>query len=86
MAWVKTQIINCRTASIRRTPWIPIRDTDIVGIRAGPQFGKKQETIENGSTIEIDPEQVCYDWTDKKFYKVHNPEGWIYEGVIDYSG
>lgn len=85
MAWVNVHIVNCRTASIRRSPWIPIRETDITGIRAGPQIGKEQETIKKGSTIEIDPEQVCYDWTDKKFYKVRNPEGWIYEGVVDYG-
>ena len=42
--------------------------------------------IQNGSVIEIDPEKICYDWTDRKFYKVRNPEGWIYEGVIDYGG
>ena len=86
MAWIKTQIVNCKTASIRRTPWIPLHDKEIVGIRDGPKFENNNELIQNGSIIEIDPDQVCYDWTDKKFYKVRNPEGWIRDGVINYMG
>lgn len=86
MAWIKTQIVNCKTASIRRTPWIPLHDKEIVGIRDGPKFENNNESIQNGSIIEIDPDQVCYDWTDKKFYKVRNPEGWIHDGVINYVG
>lgn len=85
MAWVKTNIVGCRVASIRKTPWIPLRDKEIVGIRDGPKNDKNVFLIQNNSTIEIDPEQFCYDWTDKKFYKVRNPDGWIYEGVIDYG-
>lgn len=85
MAWVKTSIVGCRSASIRRTPWIPLHDTEIVGIRDGPKMENDETNIQNGSVIEIDPEEICYDWTDKKFYKVRNPEGWIYEGVIDYG-
>lgn len=84
MAWIPTRIKNCRVASIRSTPWIPLRDTEIVGIRDGPK--NQDNEIQNGSTIEIDPQQICYDWTDKKFYKVRNPDGWIFEGVVDYGG
>ena len=86
MAWTKTHIVGCRVASIRRTPWIPLHDTDIVGIRDGPKFDSNETLVQNGSVIEIDPEEICYDWTDRKFYKVRSPEGWIYEGVIDYGG
>lgn len=87
MGWTKVRIVNCKKASIRRTPWIPLRNKDIVGIRDGPNQNNKQvEIIDQGEQIEIDPDTVCYDWTDKKFYKVRSPEGWIYEGVIDYSG
>ena len=84
MAWTPTRIIGCRVASIRRTPWIPLHDKEIVGIRDGPN--SEDTSVSNGSIIDIDPEQICYDWTDKKFYKVRNPEGWIYEGVVDYGG
>ena len=86
MAWIKTHIVSCRTASIRRTPWIPLHDNEIVGIRDGPRFNDEDMQIENGSVIDIDPDEICYDWTNRKFYKVRNPEGWIYEGVIDYGG
>lgn len=86
MAWVQTRIVNCKTASIRRMPWIPLYDNEIVGIRDGPKFDNDEQLIQNGSSIEIDPEVICYDWTDRKFYKVRNPEGWIHEGVIDYGG
>ena len=86
MAWIQTHVVGCRVASIRRTPWIPLHDKEIVGIRDGPKFDSDDLVVQNGSVIEIDPEEICYDWTDRKFYKVRNPEGWIYEGVIDYGG
>ena len=86
MAWTQTHVVGCRVASIRRTPWIPLYDKEIVGIRDGPKFDSDDLVVQNGSLIEIDPSQICYDWTDRKFYKVRNPEGWIYEGVIDYGG
>lgn len=86
MAWTQTHVVGCRVASIRRTPWIPLHDKEIVGIRDGPKFDSGDLVVQNGSVIEIDPEEICYDWTDRKFYKVRNPEGWIYEGVIDYGG
>ncbi len=85
MAWIKTQIVNCRTASIRKTPWIPLHKNDIVGIRDGPKYDDGL-LVSSGSIIYIDPEEICYDWTGKKFYKIRNPEGWIHEGVIDYGG
>lgn len=86
MAWTKAQIVNCRVASIRQTPWIPLHDMDIVGIRDGPKFDSKTETIEEGSIVYVDLDDICYDWTNRKFYKVRDPEGWIYEGVINYGG
>lgn len=85
MAWIRTHIVGCRSASIRRTPWIPMHADDIVGLRDGPIFDDN-ELVKEGSTIEINPEEYCYDWTDRKFYKVRIPDGWIYEGVIDYGG
>lgn len=84
MSWVRVPIVNCKSASIRRTPWIPLRDEDIVGIRDGPE--KMSNTIKTGDHVEIDTSQFCYDWTDRKFYKVRNPEGWIYEGCVDLGG
>lgn len=84
MAFTKATIANCRRASIRSTPWIPIRRKEIVGIRDGPV--DNSNTVRQGDSIEVDLEDVCYDWTDRKFYKVRNPEGWIYEGCIEIGG
>jgi hypothetical protein len=84
MGYVKAKIANCRRASIRKTPWIPLRREDIVGLKDGPS--KDEETIIEGSTIEIDTEATCYDWTDRRFYKVKDPEGWIYEGCVSLGG
>ena len=84
MAFTKVTIANCRRASIRATPWIPMRHSAIVGIRDGPVDEK--HTAKKGEMLEVDLEQVCYDWTGRKFYKVRRPEGWIYEGCIDIGG
>ena len=43
MGYVKARIINCRRASIRRTPWIPLKDKDIVGIKEGSR--QEENTI-----------------------------------------
>lgn len=80
MGYTKVKIVNCKRASIRRTPWIPLRDKDIVGIKDASI--NSENTVNAGSTIEIDQDNICYDWTDRKFYKVKNPDGWIYEGCI----
>lgn len=84
MSWVRVRIANCKKASIRRTPWIPLHDEEIVGIRDGPN--QKLDAVKTGDFIEIDVDHFCYDWTDRKFYKVRNPEGWIYEGCVDLGG
>lgn len=81
MSWTRVPITNCKSASIRRAPWIPLCDKEIVGIRDGPE--EKEDTVKLGDHIEIDTDQVCYSWTNRKFYKVRNPEGWIYEGCVD---
>ena len=86
MAWTQTHVTGCRVASIRRTPWIPLHDKEIVGIRDGPKFDADETQINNGESIDIDPDKICYDWTGRKLYKVCNPEGRIHEGVIDYGG
>ena len=80
MALKKVKIVNCRRASIRKKPWVPLHSEEIVGIRDGPI--ETENTIKLGDTIEIDTDQATYDWTDRKFYKVRNPDGWIYEGCI----
>lgn len=82
MALRKVKIINCKEASIRRTPWNPLHDKDISGIRKGVSNNSNKVSI--GSTIEIDTNEVSYNWQGRKFYKVKNPRGWIYEGCIDY--
>lgn len=83
MSWIRVPIVNCKSASIRRTPWIPISEDDIVGIRDGPIEKESNLIVKTGEYIEIDPEQYTYSWTDRKFYKVRNPDGWIYEGCVD---
>lgn len=80
MSWTRVPIANCKTALIRRAPWIPLEDEEIVGIRDGPK--QKENTVKFGDYVEIDTDQICYSWTDRKFYKVKNPDGWIYEGCI----
>lgn len=84
MPYTPVTIANCRRASIRRTPWIPMRRKEIVGIRDGPL--DKSNTAELGESIDVDLDDICYDWTGRKFYKVRNPVGWIYEGCIDIGG
>ena len=84
MAYTQVIIANCKRASIRNKPWIPMRRKEIVGIRDGPT--DNDNTVKAGDTIDVDLEDVCYDWTDRKFYKVRNPEGWIYEGCINIGG
>ena len=81
MAFIKAKIDNCNKASIRKAPWIPIHSKEIVGIRDGPI--EKNNTFKQGESIEINIEDICYDWTGRKFYKVRNPEGWIYEGCVN---
>ena len=81
MSWTRVQIANCKSASIRRAPWIPIYDKEIVGIRDGPI--QTDDIVKNGDYIDIDIDQTCYNWVGRKFYKVRNPEGWIYEGCIE---
>lgn len=82
MALRTVKIVNCRSASIRRKPWIPLHDREIVGIKRGEQLDNT--TVKIGSSVTIDTDEIQYDWTGRKFYKVENPKGWIYEGCIDY--
>jgi len=81
MAFKKVKIVNCRRASIRKKPWVPLHSEEIVGVRDGPI--ETTNTVKSGDTIEVDTNNVVYDWTDRKFYKVRNPDGWIYEGCVD---
>lgn len=81
MAFKLVTITNCCRASIRRKPWIPTHSNEIVGIRDGPTY--RDNTVKQGDSLEIDLENICYDWTGRKFYKVRNPDGWIYEGCVN---
>lgn len=83
MGYIKAKVVNCKKASIRRHPWIPLHANDIVDIKEGTS--KDTDIVKKGTTIMIDPDNVSYDWTDRKFYKVRNPDGWIYEGCVDYG-
>lgn len=73
MEYIIAKIANCRTASIRKFPWLTYLDEEIVA------------EVPEGDTVEIDPDDICYDWTDRKFYRTKNPSGWIHEGVIEYA-
>lgn len=81
MASRRVRIVNCKSASIRQTPWIPWRDKELAGIRYGSK--REDDTVKMGSFIEVDTNATCYDWTGRKFYKAIRPKGWIYEGCID---
>lgn len=84
MGYKRVQIANCHLACIRKAPWNTEEELDIVGYKKGPRHNS---TINrSGEFIDIDPTDVCYDWQGRKFYKVRSPEGWIYEGVIDFGG
>ena len=74
MAFVKTTIVNCKLASIRRKPWIVFAEDDVVGVK------------KLGDVIEIDPSSFSYDWKDRKFYKTKDPSGWIHSGCVEYEG
>ena len=82
MAWRVATIANCKKASIRRTPCSPLYAENITGIRDGPKHDGNS-LIKMGQTIEINTDEVCYDWTERKFYRTKRPKGWIYEGCID---
>lgn len=73
MSFISVKIINCKKASIRKLPYIPEADECIVGEK------NKNETIE------INPNIISYDWTDKKFYRTRNPKGWILSELVDYT-
>lgn len=84
MTYKTVHIVNCKSAAIRLAPWNPRKDKEIIGIRDGP--AEKEGIVKAGSKIDIDPNNICYNWQGRKFYKVRLPDGWIYEGVIDYVG
>ena len=50
MAYRRVKIVNCKTASIRRTPWIPLHDKEIVGIRDGPIL-EDNTIVKSGETV-----------------------------------
>ena len=77
MAFVPATICNCKTASIRRAPWIPRFE-----------FDEPSDVVEEkklGEEIKIDKEDTCYDWHDRLYYRVANPKGWVHEGVVSVS-
>ena len=84
MSFRPAQVVNCKKASIRRTPWIPLHDEEISGYMDGSSDDSK--TVSSGKTIDIDTEEVVYDWTGRKFFKVKRPKGWIYEGCVKIGG
>lgn len=84
MSYIKTRIIGCKKASIRRYPWIPLQEKDIVDVKEN--VNNDLDIVSIGSTLEIDPSVISYSWTGRKFYKVKTPDGWIYEGCVSYKG
>lgn len=83
MSYTKAKIVKCKKASIRMHPWITPNDRDIVATVDGPVC--KGGSTEEGSTIRVDLNTFCYDRCGRKFYKVSTPEGWIFEGCLDFS-
>lgn len=71
MAFQNKKIANCRTASIRKAPWIAECIDDVV------------QTKKRGEQVEVDPSDICYDWTDRVYFRTKNPKGWIHEGVLE---
>lgn len=72
MKFIETTVVNCKKASILKVPWATQYKDVVCG------------TVQNGDTVEINPEVTCYDWTDRKYYRTRRPKGWIHSGVISY--
>lgn len=81
MGYTTVRIVNCKKASIRRTPWITWHNKDMSGVLDGPLH--TSDDFKKGDELDVDFDSFCYDWTGRKFYKVRMPKGWIYEGVIE---
>lgn len=84
MSFKPAMIVNCKKAAIRRTPWIPLHDKEIAGYMDGSS--DDVNTVSRGKRIDVDIDEIVYDWTGRKFYKVKAPKGWIYEGCISIGG
>ena len=74
MGFVRTRIANCRTASVKKAPWIPIEEDEVVGEKC------------RGDPVDIDPDTFVYDWEGDLFYKIKDPDGWINKGCVEYEG
>ena len=56
MKYVKTRIVNCKSASIRLAPWDAERSKEIVGIRDGPH--EEDGSVTAGTVIDINPQEI----------------------------
>ena len=65
--------IAVKSASIRKAPWITPISEDVI------------DEVKAGSVVTVDKTQICYDWTDKMFYKCiteSGKEGWINAEIV----
>ena len=60
---MKVKVVNCKKLGIRKTPWIPEEDPEIV------------YTANKGEILELKSYDVVYDWTGRKFLEVETQSG-----------
>lgn len=83
MALRNVKVVNCKTASVRIAPWNPWPTYSFSNTQSPINDGRE---IKQGSIIQIDDDDITYDWTgSRKYYKVKNPKGWIHEGCIEFQ-
>lgn len=73
MSFRKMKIANCRRASIRKAPWRSYDAHDII------------DTKKRGEEVEVNTSEICYSWTDERYFRTRNPRGWIRDGVLDFT-
>lgn len=61
---MKAKVINCHELGVRRAPWYPELDNEVV------------EVIQAGESIEVlEPDHLYYGWTGRAYYHVLTAKG-----------
>ena len=60
----KAKVINCHELSIRRAPWYPELDEEVVC------------TVKAGESVKVlETDNLYYGWTGRAYYLVESPNG-----------
>lgn len=68
---MKAKVVNCKKLGIRKAPWIPEEDPEIVAV------------IPKGEVVTIKSFREVYDWTGKRFYKIETESGVEGYAIVD---